>query len=166
MSFTIIASMEAMNMRMLGRDLVLSSCQCLPIPPAPASFPTAAMAQGHHHCGDCRAVCHPWFHCPMGCCLPRVGLGPCQVMGHGGQHSPGRSSAAQPAKQTGPAPRPRVKQQSARLWLCVLVCDHGHLQKLERPNRGKRSIHLCCSAFIHSLTCFLIFSFIHLIILY
>lgn len=56
--------------------------------PAPASSPTAAVAEGHHHRSDSGAVCHQWHHCRAEHCLPRTGLGPCLVMRHGGPHRP------------------------------------------------------------------------------
>ena len=93
---------------------------------------------------------------------PDLEFVPVALWGMEGSTALGRSPVAQHAKQAGPVPKPRVKHRSARLWLCVLVCDHGHFQKLERPNQGKRNIHLFCSASIH----LLIFLFIHLIILY
>lgn len=134
----------------------------VPLPQHLTSFPTAALAEGHHHCRDCRAACHRWLPYPTEHRLPRTGFCSCsRLWGMEEQHSLGKRPIGQHAKQSGPAPRLRVKHRSARLWLCVLVCDHGHFQKLER-GQTRESTHLFCSASIH----LLIFLFIHLIILY
>ena len=67
-----------------------SSYLPVPPPPAPASFPAAALAEGHHHCNDCRAACHRWLLHPTEHCLPRTGFCSYRVMGHGRQRSLGK----------------------------------------------------------------------------
>lgn len=136
----------------------------LPVPPPPSTcqLPTAALAEGHHHCGDGRLPATEGSTIQQSIACPELDSVPIELWGMEDSAALGRSPVAQHAKQAGPVPRPRVKHRSARLWLCVLVCDRGHFQKLERPNQGERNIHLFCSASAH----LLIFLFIHLIILY
>lgn len=152
-------------MKMLGSSQVLSTCQC-PLPQhLPAFLPqpwqkaiiTAVTA-------ELSATNGTTVQQSIAC--PELDFVPVKLWAMEDSTALGRISVAQHTEQPGPVPRLRVKYWSARLWLCVLVCDHGHFQKLERPNQGKRNIHLFCSARIHLLTCLLIFLFIHLVILY
>ena len=145
-------------MQMLGREQVLSTSQC-PLPQHRPAFLLQPWQRAIITAGTAGLPATDGSPTRQSIACPELDFVPIELWGMEGSTALGRSPVAQHPK---PAPRLRVKHRSARLWLCVLVCDHGHFQKLERPNQGKRNTHLFCSASIH----LLIFLFIHLIILY
>lgn len=153
--------MEVLSMKMLGREQVLSTSQC-PLPQHLPAFLLQPWQRAIITAVTAGLPATDGSTIQQSIACPDLDFVPVALWGMEDSTALGRSPVAQHAKQAGPVPRPRVKHRSARLWLCVLVCDHGHFQKLERPNQGKRNIHLFCSASIH----LLIFLFIHLIILY
>lgn len=126
----------------------------VPPPPAPASFPTAALAERPSSLQGLRGCLHDGSPTRQSIACPELDFVPIELWGMEGSTALGRSPWPSTLSSLGQH-QERVKHRSARLWLCVLVCDHGHFQKLREAKPGEEK---------HPFVLFCIYSFAHFLI--
>lgn len=140
-------------MNMLGREQVLPTSQC----PLPQHLPASLLQPWQRATTTAVTAGLPATNgssIQQSIACPELDFVPIELWGMEDSAALGRSPVAQHAKQAGPVPRPRVKQRSARLWLCVLVCDCGAFPKAREAKPGGEKhpfVLLCIYSFAHFL---------------